>query len=162
MLSTHPLLFFKRTNNWICKKKFKNFGEGSEFRPYAYAVYPSNISIGKDVIIRPGTMMFADNTKPGYISIEDDVAIGSGVHFYVSNHIFDRTDIPIRLQGHYQSRPIKICKGAWIGAGSIILCGVTIGQNAVVGAGSVVTRDVEPYTVVVGNPAHKIKDIGMK
>ena len=47
----------------------------------------------------------------------------------------------------------------WIGAGSIILSGVTVGKGAVIGAGSVVTKDVEPYTIVVGNPARKIKDV---
>lgn len=105
-------------------------------------------------------MLFADDTESGYLVIENDVLIGAGVHFYVSNHAFDRTDLPIKYQGHYPSRPIKVCNGAWIGASSIILNGVTIGQNAVVGAGSIVTKDVEPYTVVAGNPAHKIKDIG--
>lgn len=159
MLTTHPLLFFKRSSQWICKRKFKVFGEGSEFRPYAYAISTSNISIGRNVIIRPSTMLFADDTEPGSIIIENDVEIGSGVHFYVNNHAFDRTDVPIKHQGYYPSRPIKVCDGAWIGANSIILLGVVIGRNAVVGAGSIVTKDVEPYTVVAGNPARKIKDI---
>lgn len=54
---------------------------------------------------------------------------------------------------------VKIGNDCWIGAGVIILNGITIGDGAVVGAGAVVTKDVEPYTIVVGNPAHKIKDI---
>ena len=161
MLTTHPLLFFKKLSWWLCKRKFKSFGEGSEFRPFAYAVSTSNISLEKNVIIRPGTMLFADNTESGYIIIEDDVEIGAGTHFYVNNHAFDRTDIPIKYQGYYPSKPIKVCSGAWIGANAVILCGVTIGRNAVVGAGSIVTKDVEPYTVVVGNPARKIKSIGV-
>jgi len=154
---THFLLFFPRLNRWICKKKFKAFGEGSEFRSYAYAICTFNISIGKNVVIRPNTMLFADETPDGRIIIEDDVAIGAGVHCYVNNHAFDNVDIPIKDQGYYPSKPVRICCGAWVGACAVILPGVTIGRNAVVGAGAIVTRDVDPYTVVAGNPATIIK-----
>jgi acetyltransferase-like isoleucine patch superfamily enzyme len=61
---------------------------------------------------------------------------------------------------HSELAPIRICEGAWIGARSIILKGVTIGAGAVVGMGSVVTKDVPPRTVVGGNPARVIRDIG--
>lgn len=54
---------------------------------------------------------------------------------------------------------VKICNDCWIGAGAIILNGVTIGEGAVVGAGAVVTKNVEPYTIIAGNPARKIKDV---
>lgn len=64
----------------LCIKKFKPFGEGSESRPGAYAVNCSQISIGANVVIRPGTMLFADNRPGGAkIIIEDKVSIGSGV-----------------------------------------------------------------------------------
>jgi acetyltransferase-like isoleucine patch superfamily enzyme len=159
ILTTHPLLYFKKTNRWVCKKKFNTFGEGSEFRPHAYAICTSNISIGKNIIIRPNTMLFADDTETGKICIEDDVEIGAGVHFYVNNHAFNRTDIPIKYQGYFKSESILIKSGAWVGACCVILPGVTIGRNAVVGAGSIVTRDVEPFTVAVGNPAKTIKNI---
>jgi acetyltransferase-like isoleucine patch superfamily enzyme len=104
-------------------------------------------------------MLFADEMEEGNIVIEDDVAIGAGVHFYVNDHRFDRIDIPIKYQGYYPSAEIRVCKGAWIGANAIILLGVTIGENAVVGAGSIVTMDVKPFTVVAGNPARLIKTI---
>ena len=61
---------------------------------------------------------------------------------------------------HTEMAPIRICEGAWIGARSIILKGVTIGAGAVVGMGSVVTKDVPPRTVVGGNPARVIREIG--
>jgi len=61
---------------------------------------------------------------------------------------------------HSAMAPIRICEGAWIGARSIILKGVTIGAGAVVGMGSVVTRDVPPRTVVAGNPARVIHEVG--
>jgi acetyltransferase-like isoleucine patch superfamily enzyme len=60
---------------------------------------------------------------------------------------------------HIKRKPIKICDKSWIGFNSIILKGVTIGEGAIVGAGSVVTRDVPPWTIVAGNPAKVIQDI---
>ena len=154
---THFLLFFPRLNRWICKKKFKHFGENSEFRPYAYAVCASQIYIGNNVTIRPGSMIFANYGGQGNVIIEDDVLIGAGVHFYVHNHRYDDPALPISEQGYYESKKIRIQKGAWIGANSTILLGVTVGRNAVVGAGSVVTKDVESYSVVGGVPAKMIK-----
>ena len=59
-------------------------------------------------------------------------------------------------QRTYIDGPVKIGRGAWIGAGAIILPGVTVGERSVVGAGSVVTRDVEPLSVVAGNPARPV------
>ncbi len=150
---THAMLYFKSTARWICRKKFKYFGENSEFRPHAYAICPSNISIGSNVIIRPGTMLFADDTTEGTITIEDDVGIAAGVHMYVDEHSKEKPDLPTKAQGYRPSRGIRLCRGAWIGANAIILLGVTVGRNAVVGAGSVVMTDVEPFTVVMGNPA---------
>ena len=159
MLSTHFLLYFKKTARWICKKKFKRFGSGSEFRPYALANCTFNISIGRNVFIHPGTMLYADDTQEGQIIIEDDVGIGSGVHIYVNNHRYDKVGIPIKYQGYYPSKPVKVCRGAWLGACAVLLPGVTIGQNSVVGAGAIVTKDVPPYTIVAGNPAKKTKDL---
>jgi len=156
---THLLLFSRRLARWLCEKKFNTFGENSEFRPYAYAIFPSRISIGNNVVVRPGSMLFAVDDPAGTIVLEDDVIMGSGVHFYVSNHKFDRTDISIQYQGHHQPKEIRVKKGAWIGANAIILNGVTIGENAVVGAGAIVTKDVEPFTIVGGNPARLIRKI---
>ena len=58
------------------------------------------------------------------------------------------------------SRPIRLCGNVWIGAGAIVLPGVTVGENAIVGAGAVVTRDVPPNAVMGGNPARLIKFLG--
>lgn len=160
---THYKLYFKNTGRNLCKKKFKFFGKGAEFRPGAYAFACSKISIGCNVVIRPNTMLFADNRADGAeITIEDFVLIGSGVHFYVSNHKFDNRNMPVFHQGHYKSKPIIVKSGAWIGANAIILPGVTIGKNSVIGAGSVVTKEVPDFAVAVGNPARVIKYIGEK
>lgn len=158
---THWRLHFKSTMLTLCRNKFRHFGEGAEFRPGAYAICCSKITLGQRVIIRPGCMLFADPRSGGAgITIEDNVMVGSGVHIYVHNHKFDDPSKPIIDQGHYESEPVLIESGSWIGAGTIILPGVTIGRNAVVGAGSVVTRDVPAFTMSVGNPARGLQQIG--
>lgn len=154
---THWRLHFKTTMFALCNDKFKYFGEGADFRAGAYAVHCSNISVGKNVVIRPLTMLFAD--EYAQIVIEDNVMMGAGVHFYVNNHKFDRRDIPLIEQGYYPSKGIVIKDGAWIGANSILLPGVTIGRNAVVGAGSVVTKDVPDFAIAAGTPCRVIKYI---
>lgn len=161
--ATHWRLFFKSTMLKLCKEKFREFGEGAEFRPGAYAICCSKISIGKRVIIRPGCMFFADPREGGKgISIEDYVMLGSGVHIYVHNHKFGSLDIPLIDQGAYPSEAVVLKSGCWVGAGAIILPGITIGENAVIGAGSVVTKNVDPGSVVAGNPAHFIRRIENK
>lgn len=158
--STHLKLYFKKAGRRICRKKFKFFGEGAEFRPGAYAIACSKISIGQKVVIRPGTMLFGDPRDNGAeIIIEDKVLIGSGVHMYVNNHRFDDTSMPIYDQGHVEGKNILLKKGVWIGANVIILPGVTIGENAVIGAGSVVTKSVPENSIFAGNPAKLIRVI---
>lgn len=157
ILFTHWKLHFKSSMRKLCTQKFLFFGDNAEFRAGAFAEKCSNISIGANVIIRPNTMLFADEYAK--IIIEDNVLIGSGVHFYVDNHKFDRIDIPIINQGYYPSKDIIIREGAWIGANSIILLGVEVGKNSVIGAGSVVTKDIPPYMVYAGNPAKFIKKV---
>ncbi|HDX9659030.1 TPA: acyltransferase [Bacillus toyonensis] len=92
----------------------------------------------------------------GYIDIGNDVLIAPRVSFHSENHVFEKNDIPIRIQGESR-KGIKVEDNCWIGAGSIILDGVTIGTGSIVAAGSVITKDVEPYTIVAGVPAKKIK-----
>ena len=105
-------------------------------------------------------MLFADPRDGGAgIAIEDDVLIGSGVHFYCSNHRYDNPDVPIIDQGHYESKQIVLRRGCWIGANAVVLPGVTVGRNAVVGAGSILTEDVPDRVVVAGNPARIIKSL---
>jgi acetyltransferase-like isoleucine patch superfamily enzyme len=158
---THWRLFLKKEMEGLCKKKFSHFGENSEFRPYAYAINCSKISIGRNVVIRPGTMLFADSRfqNDGMIIIEDNALIGSGVHIYTANHEFRNLDKDIYYQGHQLARSVTIHHGCWIGANAVILPGVNIGRNSVVGAGSVVTKDVPERTVFAGSPAKLIKKI---
>lgn len=154
---THILLFSKRLGRWLARRKLLSFGEGAEIRPYAYLVETQSITIGKNVVVRPGCMFFGEASDGAVIIIEDNVLIGSCVHIYASNHNYDDPTRDIYEQGHSPVSPVLIKQGAWIGANVTILPGVVIGRNAVVGAGSVVTKDVGDFQVVAGIPAHKIK-----
>jgi acetyltransferase-like isoleucine patch superfamily enzyme len=158
---THWRLFFKRTMLSISKRKFKNFSDTAEFRAGAYAIVCSKISIGKNVIIRPNTMFFADPREgvDGSIIIEDDVMLGSGIHIYTGNHRFDLPNVNLIDQGHSSAKSVTLKEGCWLGANVIILPGVTIGKNSVVGAGSVVTKSIPNRVVVAGNPAKILKTL---
>lgn len=156
---THWKLHFKPLMINLCKSKFKRFSDTADFRAGAYAVHCSNISLGDNVVVRPTTMFFADEFAE--IIIEDNVMMGAGVHFYVNNHKFDRIDIPLIEQGYYPSESIVVKKGAWIGANAIILPGVKIGENSVVGAGSIVTKSIPDYNIAVGSPAKVVREISM-
>ena len=83
--------------------------------------------------------------------------MGPECMIYTSNHGMDRTDIPMWKQQSTEVEPVVIGNDVWIGARVIILPGVHIGDGCVIGAGSVVTKDVEEYTVVAGNPAKFIR-----
>lgn len=155
ILYSHLLSYAPKLYKDYCKKKFAYFGEGAEIRTGAYAVYCSNIYIGENVIIRPQSMLMAD--EKACIKIEKDVLIGSGVHMYVANHRFDDINVPIFYQGHTESKSIILKEGCWVGANALLLSGVTIGKNAVVAAGAVVTKDVEDFAVVGGIPAKLIR-----
>lgn len=154
---THWRLHFKPTMRALCESKFKRFGDAAEFRPGAYAITCSNISLGRRVVIRPGTMLFADESAG--ITIEDDVMLGSGVHIYVGNHRFSDAAIPVIDQARSPSQAVVLARGCWIGANAILLPGVTIGENSVIGAGSVVTRSIEPRVLAAGNPARVIRSV---
>jgi UDP-2-acetamido-3-amino-2,3-dideoxy-glucuronate N-acetyltransferase len=94
------------------------------------------------------------------VTIEDEVFVGHHVVFI--NDKYPRATNErgeLQTEEDWQLQPTVVKRRASIGSGAVILCGVTIGENAVVGAGSVVTKDVPPYTVVVGNPARVLRRI---
>jgi acetyltransferase-like isoleucine patch superfamily enzyme len=94
------------------------------------------------------------------VTIEDDVFIGHGVMFI--NDKYPRSTRPsgaLQTEDDWQVVPTVIKAGASIGSNATILCGITVGEQAIVGAGSVVTRDVPPFTVVAGNPARVLRKI---
>ena len=103
------------------------------------------------------TQNFIDDSAQVYLG--DRVSIGPRVMLLALSHA---NASEIRQSMNHHKGGIRIEDDCWIGAGVIILQGVTIGKGAVVGAGSIVTKDVEPYSVVVGNPARKIRNIDVK
>jgi len=157
---SHWRLYFKTTMKKLCISKFKYFSSTAEFRPGAYAVTCSKISIGKRVVVRPNTILMADprSGEDGSIVIGDDVLVGSGVHIYVANHDYTEGGKNIIDMGHCPPKSVVLEEGCWIGANCILLPGVRIGKKSVVGAGSVVTKDVPPCVVAAGNPASIIKN----
>ncbi len=113
---------------------------------------PFQVDCANQVTIGDGVFANYDLTmmNAGGITLEDGVMIGPHAMILTVNH--DLEDLQI-----IQCKPVTIKKGAWIGANVTILPGVTVGEGAVIGSASVVTKDVEPKTVVAGNPAKFIK-----
>lgn len=89
----------------------------------------------------------------GKTHIGNNVMMGPDCIIYTRNHEFSRTDIPMCEQGFQEEKPVYIGDDVWIGGRVIILPGVKIGTGAIIGAGSVVTKDVPDYAIVAGNPA---------
>ena len=111
-----------------------------------------NAVIGKNVKVSSHTFICEG------VKIEDDVFIGHNVSFINDKHPRStNSNGNLQSEADWQVVPTVVKRGASIGTSCTILCGVTIGESAIVGAGSVVTRDVPPNTVVVGNPARFLK-----
>lgn len=113
--------------------------------------YGANLKIGKGVFINSGVMF----TDLGGIELADNVLVGPNATIISVNHPLDP-----QKRHTVEMKPVFIDENAWLGANSTILPGVTVGQNAVVAAGAVVTKDVPANTVVAGVPAKVIKRIG--
>ncbi len=121
-------------------------GLGSVLRPPFYCDYGTNIRIGSGVFANFGCV-FLDVVG---IDIGDQCQIGSYVQILTADH---PRDPALRAEGLECGRPIRLGRNVWVGSGAIILPGVTIGDDAIIGAGSVVTRDVPPGATAAGNPA---------
>jgi acetyltransferase-like isoleucine patch superfamily enzyme len=120
--------------------------------PPFYTTGGENIRVGRNVFINQNCTMY----DLGGIHIADDVLIGPNVSLITSGHPVD----PSQRRVCVIAKAISIGKNVWIAAGVTIIGGVTVGENSVVAAGSVVTRDVLPNTLVGGNPARVIRSIG--
>ncbi len=141
---------------------------------YSGAKVGDRCQTGHNFVIREGTTIGSGTLVGSGVIIEDDCSIGSSVSIQSSVYIPTGCVIEdgvflgprsVLTNDKYMGRsenwlePVTVRRGARIGANSVILPRVTIGKDAVVGSGAVVTRDVEDYAVVVGNPARKIKDV---
>ena len=114
--------------------------------PNRHVVFGDRVQIGKNALIACD------------LEIGNSVLVARNVSFVGRNdHRFDVKDKTIWDSGRGESSIIKIGNDVWIGHGSILLSGITVGDGAIIAAGSVVVKDVEPYTIVGGNPAIMIK-----
>lgn len=127
-------------------------GEGSEVRPPLRVDLGYRITIGPRSFVNQGTVML--DVAP--ITIGADVLIGPNVQLLTPTHPID----PEKRRAKWEAaEPITICDNVWLGGGVIVCPGVTIGENTVVGAGAVVSRDLPANVVAVGNPAKVIKEM---
>lgn len=129
-----------------------NAGKGVHIEPPFYCDYGSNILIGDNVYMNFNCTIL----DPATVTIEQNVMLGPSVSIYTATHPVQAAE---RIKGPELAAPITIRENAWIGGGAIICPGITVGRNAVVAAGAVVTRDVRENTVVGGNPAAIIKTL---
>ena len=129
-------------------ERFGEVGAGAVVRPPFHCDFGFNIRLGSHVFLNFNCVIL-DVVE---VTIGDGAQIGPAVQIYSADHPRDRAQ---RLDGLEFGRPVRIGRNVWIGGGAIILPGVCVGDDAVVGAGSVVTRDVPVGAVVYGNPARQ-------
>lgn len=159
---------------------FAAWGGGSRLGRRAKLVGPQLVQVGSGVTICEQawlnakddrgdgmtTLRIGDGTYIGrfvqinawrQVIIENNVLIADRVFISDADHNYENIEVPIRFQGDRFKGEVRLREGCWLGVGVVILPGVTVGKNAVVGANSVVTKDVPDYAVVGGVPAKILK-----
>jgi acetyltransferase-like isoleucine patch superfamily enzyme len=137
------------------RHRFGAIGRGTTYDPTTSTIsHPENFFLGRNIFIGGHAVMSAVDVP---VVIGDDTIIGPGLCLISGNHRYDLPGVAFRAIERGDNAPITIGRNVWIGARVIVLRGVTIGDAAVIGAGSVVTRDVEPFAVAVGSPARRIR-----
>lgn len=128
-------------------------GDGAVVRPPLYVDYGYQIHIGAGTFINFGAVLL--DVAP--IKIGEDVQMAPNVQLLTPTHPLEAAARRAKWEA---AEPITIGNNVWLGGGVIVCPGVTIGDNTVVGAGAVVTKDLPPYVLAVGNPARVIRDLG--
>ncbi len=128
---------------------FAEVGAGVFIEAPFHCSYGVNVSLGPGVYLNAGCTLL----DSAMITIGGGTMCGPGVQIYTADH---HRDAARRAQGIERGLPVVIGRNVWIGGGAIVLPGVTIGEGAIIGAGSVVTRDVESGARVAGNPERAI------
>ena len=141
---------------YILLNKFKKKGKNIILNPFDYYSF-NTITIGSDVYIGPGAYFSSAHSS---INIGNKVMFGPGVKLLGGNHVTDqigRFMFDIEHKTPESDAPIVIEDDVWIGANVVILKGVTVKEGSIVGANSLVNKDVPPYSIVVGSPAKVIR-----
>ena len=150
--ATRPSEFEKRTA--MLKEMFGSIGENCYIEPPLHANWGGkNVYIGSNFYANFNLTLVDD----GDIYIGDKVLIGPNVTIATANH---PVNPELRAKSWQYNRPVHIGNNVWIGAGSVLVPGVTVGDNSVIGAGSVVVKDIPANCVAVGNPCKPIREIG--
>lgn len=138
--------------NRLFRFLFQEYGRNTMIDYKCFFRYPWRIKIGNNVAINRGCKLYPSmRSDDGYIILEDNVILGPNVTIFSAGHDYSLLNLPDN------SSPVLIGRFAWVGGNTTILPGVTIGEGAIIGAGSVVTKNIPPYKVAVGNPAKVIK-----
>jgi maltose O-acetyltransferase len=130
-----------------CRGLFCHCGTGANIERRVFFGSGSEVSLGDNSGIGVNAKL-----SPA-VTIGDNVLMGEDVLFLTRNHAFADAKVLILEQGYLETEEIRVSDDVWIGTRCILLPGVHVGEGAVIGAGSVVTRSVEPYAIVAGNPA---------
>ncbi|MBC2934039.1 sugar O-acetyltransferase [Nocardioides sp. zg-1228] len=136
----------------LLEELFEGFGEGSQLRPPLHCDFGYQTTIGARTFINWGVVLL----DVARITIGDDVQIGPHVQLLTATHPIEPGP---RRDKWEAAEPITIGDNGWLGGGVIVCPGVTIGADTVVGAGSVVTRDLPSGVVAVGSPARVIREL---
>lgn len=145
-LLPHPL------RNWFFAILVKKIGKGSSIDNRVYFKFPWLVEIGRGVSLNRGVEFYPDYFGKNRIIIEDHVRIAPNVRLHASGHDIDDPTLDRHVGGE-----IRVREGAWIGAAAIVLPGITIGENAIVAAGTIVTKNVPSNAIYGGNPAKLIR-----
>lgn len=151
VLNSPELLDFEKRRevlSWILGRMGANAVVESPF----HCDYGYNVEVGENFYINVGGVMLDEAP----LRFGDNVFIGPGCGFYTAGHPLD---VELRNAGIEYARPITVGNNVWIGGNVTVVPGVTIGDNCVIGAGSVVTRDIPSGSLAVGNPCRVIRKI---
>ena len=149
---TRPTEFKKREE--MLREMFAEIGDDCYIEPPIHSNFGGeHVHFGNHIYANFGLTLVDDT----HIYVGDNTMFGPHVTVATAGHPIDPT---LRAKEYQYNMPIHIGKNCWIGAGSLILPGVTIGDNTVIGAGSVVTKDIPSSVVAVGNPCRVMRDVG--
>jgi acetyltransferase-like isoleucine patch superfamily enzyme len=138
---------------YLRRKKAASFGEDSAIGRGCRVLRPENLHVGTGVRVARDVTIDAR----GGLTLDDEALIGFESILLTYTHNADEIGVPIQKQGFW-SAPVTIGKRAWLGMRVMVLPGVTIGEDAIVASGAVVTKDVPPRTIVAGVPAEVLRE----